>query len=77
MEKKGLNVNKIRSKIDDLIVKTVFALLPEMRVECAFDDVKANYFQVKYIYFSPKKRKLNDEIYKNDMSICLIKLKTK
>lgn len=42
MAKKGVNVSKIKSKIDDLVVKTVIALAPEMRVECAFEAVNAH-----------------------------------
>ena len=37
MSNKGYNVNKIKSSIDDLVIKTILALLPEMKVECAFE----------------------------------------
>ena len=53
MEIKGYNVNRIRTAIDDLVVKTVFALMPEMKVECTFHNFKwpsnqrPSYFQVK------------------------------
>jgi tubulin polyglutamylase TTLL11 len=38
MSNKGYNVNKIKSSIDDLVIKTILALLPEMKVECAFES---------------------------------------
>jgi hypothetical protein len=38
MLKRGYNVNKIKEEIDDLVIKTVLALLPEMKVECAFEN---------------------------------------
>lgn len=41
MQSKGINVNRIKAAIDDLVVKTVFALLPEMKVECAFETYNA------------------------------------
>lgn len=52
MAKKGVNVAKIKSRIDDLVIKTVIALLPEMKVESAFETVnspnkpRASCFQV-------------------------------
>ena len=52
MAKKGINVNKIKSRIDDLVIKTVIALVPEMKVEAAFEAVncpnrlRASCFQV-------------------------------
>lgn len=39
MSNRGLNVNKIKAEIDNLVVKTVLALLPEMKIECAFENV--------------------------------------
>ena len=53
METKGYNIERIRTAIDDLVIKTVFALLPEMKVECAFQNLKwssnqrPSYFQVR------------------------------
>jgi hypothetical protein len=41
MQSKGINVKRIKAAIDDLVVKTVFALLPEMKVECAFETFNA------------------------------------
>jgi len=38
MSNRGYNVNKIKSAIDDLVIKTILALLPEMKVECAFES---------------------------------------
>ena len=52
IEAKGYNVNKIRDQIDDLVAKTVLALLPEINVNTAFESVnkptrhKTSYFQV-------------------------------
>ena len=52
MAKKGVNISKIKANIDDLVVKTVIALLPEMKVESCFETVnspnkpKASCFQV-------------------------------
>jgi len=50
MHAKGYNVAKIRAQIDDLVVKTVIALMPEMLVNCAFDlarsQQKLAYFQI-------------------------------
>ena len=58
MSNKGYNVNKIKSAIDDLVIKTVLALLPEMKVECAFENFssqnkpKPECFQVSFIHLS-------------------------
>lgn len=52
MQSKGYNVGKIRGQIDDLVAKTVLALLPEIQVNCAFETLKMSnrhktcYFQV-------------------------------
>lgn len=52
MARKGVNIGKIRAAIDDLVVKTVIALLPEMKVESAFETIsslnkpRASCFQV-------------------------------
>ena len=57
MHANGYNVAKIKSQIDDLVVKTVVALLPELKVNCAFEPFnkpyrqKSTYFQVGHIYF--------------------------
>lgn len=54
IEKMGYNVCKLLSEIDDLVVKTVVALMPEIKVNCAFDAtkfqgrLKASYFQVDF-----------------------------
>lgn len=54
MSKKGVNVMKIKNNIDDLVVKTVIALLPEMKVESGFEMVnspnkpRASCFQVRF-----------------------------
>ncbi|CAF0971673.1 unnamed protein product, partial [Brachionus calyciflorus] len=37
MSKIGLNVTKIKNDIDDLVIKTVFALLPEIKVELNYE----------------------------------------
>ena len=41
MSSKGFNVNKIKLAIDDLVIKTILALLPEMKVECAFESINS------------------------------------
>jgi hypothetical protein len=52
MQAKGYNVSKIKSQIDDLVVKTILSLLPEMKVDSAFEPFlkpyrqKTSYFQV-------------------------------
>jgi tubulin polyglutamylase TTLL11 len=51
MQAQGYNVAKIRAQIDDLVVKTVLALMPEILVNCAFDVAlggaqKLAYFQI-------------------------------
>ena len=52
MHAKGYNVNKVRSQIDDLVAKTVLALMPEIQVNCAFEPLKiptrqkTSYFQI-------------------------------
>lgn len=46
MSKTGINVTKIKNEIDDLIIKTVFALLPEIKVELSYE-----------IYNSPNKQR--------------------
>lgn len=53
----GYNISRLKSAIDDLVVKTVLALLPEMKVECAYETSnipikqRPEYFQVNYNYF--------------------------
>lgn len=37
MEAKGYNVTKLKSEIDELVIKTILALLPEMKVEYAHE----------------------------------------
>lgn len=39
LKSKGHNINKLKSDIDGLVIKTIFALIPEMSVECAFDNL--------------------------------------
>ena len=39
LKSKGHNINKLKADIDDLVIKTVFSLVPEMNVECAFDNL--------------------------------------
>ncbi len=50
MSKKGYNVSRIKAKIDDLVIKTVLALLPHIKVECAFETHnnpnKPSFFQI-------------------------------
>lgn len=52
IEKMGYSISKILSEIDDLVVKTVIALMPEIKVNCAYDAaklqgrLKTSYFQV-------------------------------
>jgi tubulin polyglutamylase TTLL11 len=41
MKSKGYNIDKIQKEIDDLVIKTIIALLPEMKVEYAFDTFNA------------------------------------
>jgi hypothetical protein len=38
LKSKGHDITKLKSDIDDLVTKTIFALIPEMNVECAFDN---------------------------------------
>jgi hypothetical protein len=59
MKSTGINVNKIRESIDELVVKSIVALYAQMKVECAFDasnafsfssstgDQKSECFQVR------------------------------
>ena len=55
MSKIGINVTKIKNEIDDLIIKTVFALLPEIKVELSYDiynspnKQRPSSFQVKFL----------------------------
>ncbi len=55
MQMKGYNVSRLKASIDDLVVKTVLSLLPEMKVECAFETYnmsskqRPEYFQVIFI----------------------------
>lgn len=55
MNKRGFNVNKIRAEIDDLVIKTIFSLLPEMKVETSFELInsknRASCFQVEQRLF--------------------------
>jgi hypothetical protein len=50
MSKMGLNVNKIKAKIDDLVIKTILALLPNIKIESAFESYsnpnKPKFFQI-------------------------------
>jgi hypothetical protein len=50
MSKMGLNVNKIKAKIDDLVIKTILALLPNIKTESAFESYnnpnKPKFFQI-------------------------------
>lgn len=52
MHLKGYNINRIKASIDDLVVKTILSLIPEMKVECAFETSniplkqRPQYFQV-------------------------------
>ncbi len=54
---KGHDVNKLKSDIDDIIVKTVIALLPEIKVETAYEvnsipyQQQPEFFQVGYYLF--------------------------
>lgn len=42
MEKSGVKTKKLRAAIDDLVIKTLFALLPEMKVEYAYEILPAS-----------------------------------
>ena len=33
MHLKGYNINRLKASIDDLVVKTILSLIPEMKVE--------------------------------------------
>ncbi len=37
LESQGHNVAKLKTAIDELVVKTIFALLPEMKIEYSFE----------------------------------------
>jgi hypothetical protein len=37
LESEGHNVTKLKQAIDDLVIKTIFALLPEMKIEYSFE----------------------------------------
>ncbi|RNA28910.1 tubulin polyglutamylase TTLL11 [Brachionus plicatilis] len=58
MSKIGINVAKIKNEIDDLIIKTVFALIPEIKVELTYEiynspsKQRPSSFQVIYFFFS-------------------------
>jgi len=60
LQMKGYNVAKLKAQIDDLVVKTVVSLLPEMKVECAFETYgipykqRPEYFQVNFIKYQLK-----------------------
>jgi hypothetical protein len=41
MEKSGIKTKRLKNSIDDLVVKTLFALLPEMKVEYAYEILPA------------------------------------
>ena len=54
LQARGYNIQNLKSDIDALVIRTIFALIPEMSVECALDDLsthcnkKRSSFQVKY-----------------------------
>ena len=41
MEKNGIKTKRLRNAIDDLVIKTIFALLPEIKVEYAYEVLSA------------------------------------
>jgi tubulin polyglutamylase TTLL11 len=42
MEKSGIKTKRLRGAIDDLVIKTLFALLPEMKVEHTYEILPAS-----------------------------------
>ncbi len=60
LEAEGHNVNKLKHAIDDLVIKTIFALLPEMKIEYSFEIPSACHingqscFQVISLVFQSK-----------------------
>ena len=42
MEKSGIKTKRLRAAIDDLVIKTLFALLPEMKVEHTYEILPAS-----------------------------------
>lgn len=56
MEKNGIKTRRLRNAIDELVIKTIFALMPEMKVEnayellpCQVNNVGPSCFQVKKV----------------------------
>jgi hypothetical protein len=53
---KGHDIVKLKADIDDLVIKTIFALIPEINVECAFDNLntrcnkRESSFQVSFLF---------------------------